>query len=243
MLSFAEANQEVLRFNDSFRSYIRDLHANQFNYTAFYQANFKFPADGPMPIPPNVNEGDSPFRSILADAATRINPCFNVYHILDFCPTPFDPAGATGPLPASGPFWDLADVKADMHAPAQVSWTACAPRPVFAGSGQDQSPRPSFTVLPGVFERVPINIVANGALDFLIPSDGALFALQNVTWGGATGFATRPNRTFVVPAEDQAAVAPPGEVSAQKNIGAVGEMGKWHWEAGFCLRMLRAGVI
>ncbi|CAN8095346.1 unnamed protein product [Discula destructiva] len=229
MLNYAEANQQILRFNESFRSYIRDLHANEFNYTGFFEEHLKFPSIGPMPTPPNADEGNSPFRSILAAAATLINPCFNVYHILDYCPRPTDPLGLNGPLPDSGPFWDLPEVKAAVNAP-NVLWSPCAPKSVFASpSGQDQSPRPSMTVLPRMFERVPLNIVANGALDFLIPSLGTLFALQNVTWAGTTGFEERPSRKFVVPVGGADGSS---SEQQQKVLGAAGEMGTWGWERG-----------
>lgn len=225
MLNFTESNQEILRFNDSFRSYARDLHANEFNYTTFFETYLKFPADGPMPIPPNVDETNSPFRSILAEAASLINPCFNVYNILDHCPRLYDPLGVTGSMEGGlGLFFNLTEVKAAMNAP-DVPWSACSGA-VYAG-GQDQSPRPSTTVLPGVFERVPLNIVANGALDFLIPSMGTLFALHNITWGGVTGFEREPSRTFVVPGQ-----ASTNEGSSQQVLGSVGEMGTWGYERG-----------
>lgn len=225
MLNFTESHQEILRFNDSFRAYARDLHANEFNYTTFFETYFKFPADGPMPIPPNADEGNSPFRSILAEAATLINPCFNVYNILDHCPRLYDPVGVTGSIEGGlGLFFNLTEVKAAMNAP-DTSWSACS-GPVYAG-GQDLSPRPSFSVLPGVFERVPLNIVANGALDFLIPSMGTLFALHNITWGGTTGFEREPSRKFVVPGRTTTI-----DGSAQQVLGSVGEMGTWGYERG-----------
>lgn len=226
MLNFAEANQQILRFNDSFRSYMRDLHANGFNYTGFFEEYFKFPADGPMPIPPNAYETDSPFRSVLSQAASLINPCFNVYNILDHCPKLYDPLGLTGSTENGlGLFYNLTEVKTAIHAP-DVPWSACSGSSVYSG-GQDQSPRPSFTVLPSMFERVPLNIVANGALDFLIPSMGTLFALQNVTWGGITGFERRPSRRFVVPGRVSAS-----DVSSQQVLGSSGEMGTWGYERG-----------
>lgn len=221
MLNFAEENQQILRFNESFRSYIRDLHANEFNYTGFFEDYLQFPSDGPMPIPPNAGEGNSPFRTILAIAATLINPCFSGYNILYSCPKPTDPLGVVGPLPEWGSFWNLTEVKAAMHAP-DVPYYPCAPKPVFASTdGRDQSPRPSFTVLPGLFERVTRNIVANGALDFIIPSLGTLFALQNITWAGTTGFEKRPGHKFVLPG------APLG---AQQVLGAPRTTGTWGYE-------------
>lgn len=227
MLAFAEANQAFLRFNSSFRSYMRDIHATQFNYTSFFSQYFTFPTSGPMPTPPNAEEGSSPFRTILQNAATLINPCFNVYHLLDYCPTPFDPLGTANSAGlASDPFFNLTAVKEAIHAP-NISWSKCASSPVYAGSGKDSSPPASFDVLPRVFDRVPTNIVANGALDMLIPSIGALFAMQNVTWRGSTGFDAQPNRTFVVPSST--VTTADGRTS---HLGPAGEMGTWGYERG-----------
>lgn len=227
MLTFVEANQDLLRYNSSFRSEMRDIAAD-FNYTSFFSEYFTFPASGPMPTPPNVDEGDSPFRGILSQAATLINPCFNVYHILDYCPTLPDPlSGPADPTnPSSGPFFNLTEVQDAMHAP-HISWTTCSVGSVYAGIGVDQAPPASFSVLPNTFEGVPLNIVANGALDMLIPSVGTLFALQNVTWGGTTGFNAKPNATFIVPGSTVTL-----DDGSTSNLGPAGEMGTWGYERG-----------
>lgn len=218
MLAFAEANQAFLRFNSSFRSQMRDIHATQFNYTSFFSEYFTFPSSGSMPTPPNVAEGGSPFRSILINAANLINPCFNIYYLPDYCPQLYDPLGIfDASTPALGPFFNQTEVQDAMNAP-RTSWSVCAPRPVYAGLGQDLAPAASFDVLPRVFDGVPLNIVANGALDMVIPSIGTLFALQNTTWRGTTGFDAQPNRTFVLPDSG--------------SIGSAGEMGTWGYERG-----------
>lgn len=225
MLSFAEENQALLRFNTSFRSYMRELHAEQ-NYTSFFEDNFKFPSNGHMPTPPNVQEGGSPFRSTLAQAATMINPCFNIYHILDYCPTlhsainVFDDAD-----PDRGAFFNLTEVQDAIHAP-HISWMECS-GPVYAGDGIDLAPAVGYEVLPRVFDGVPLNIVANGALDMLIPSVGTLFALQNISWGGGVGFDAKPNQTFVVP---ESTVSFGGGYEIY--LGPAGEMGTWGYERG-----------
>lgn len=218
MLAWAEASQPILRFNSSFQSYMRQLHAEQ-NYTSFFSEYFTFPSAGPMPIPPNVDETSAPFRSTLVQAATLINPCFNIYHIKDFCPAQHNPIVVFDDTkPELGSFFNLTEVQAAMNAP-HIPWTECAGREVFAGTGRDQATAVSFSVLPKVFESVPMNIVANGALDMVIPSVGTLFALQNTTWGGTTGYDVQPNKTFVVPA-------------SPSFPGPSGEMGTWGYERG-----------
>lgn len=218
MLAFAEANQAILRFNASFQSYMRDLHAEQ-NYTSFFEEYFTFPSAGPMPTPPNLDETGSPFRTTLQQAAALINPCFNVYHITDYCPALHNPIVTFDDTkPELGSFFNLTEVQDAMNAP-HISWTECAAREVFAGTGRDKAAAVSYSVLPEVFDRVPLHIVANGALDMLIPSVGTLFALQNTTWRGTTGFSAQPNQTFVVPA-------------SPSFPGPSGEMGTWAHERG-----------
>lgn len=226
MLNFVEANQGLLQLNESFQNEIRQIH-NDSGYTTFFNDYNKFPTSGHMPTPPNDNETDSPFRSLVADAAQLYNPCLNIYHITDTCPTKYDPIDTLDPAqPEAGGFFNLTEVKAAMHAP-QVSYSTCSSTPVYAGTGSDQARPVSITVLPGVFDRVPINIVANGALDMLIPSVGTLFALQNVSWQGTVGFTAPPTAKFVLPAAPTAT-----DEGSQSPLGPSGEMGTWAYERG-----------
>lgn len=230
MLDFVENNQAFLRLNSSFKDEIRTVHQEQYNYTSFFDTYFKFPTAGPMPTRPDIDEGDSPFRNYVTEAATLINPCFNVYHVTDTCPSLYDPletfdAANTG----LGGYFNQTEVQRAMHAP-EVSYSTCSSQSVFVndsatggpGNGADLAPPASFGALPAVFDGVPLNLVLNGALDMLIPSVGTLFALQNVTWGGATGFSAEPTQTFVVPSST-------GNASL---TGQAGEMGTWAYERG-----------
>lgn len=227
MLTYVEANQDLLQLNETFQEQIRKIH-NDSGYTAFFDEYNKFPTSGHMPTPPNANETSSPFRGLVADAAQLYNPCLNIYHITDTCPTRYDPIDTLDPAhPEAGGFFNLTEVKTAMHAP-QVSYSTCASAPVYAGTGRDQAPPVSISVLPGVFDRVPINIVANGALDMLIPSVGTLFALQNVSWHGTVGFTAPPTAKFVLPPAPAAAEGGSG----QSPLGPAGEMGTWAYERG-----------
>ncbi|KAH8757269.1 carboxypeptidase 4 [Diaporthe sp. PMI_573] len=230
MLDFVENNQAFLRLNSTFKDEIRAAHQEQYNYTSFFETYFKFPTAGPMPTRPDIDEGSSPFRNYVTEAATLVNPCFNVYHITDTCPSLYDPLDTFDAAGASlGGYFNQTEVQRAMNAP-QVSYSTCGPRSVFVddsatggpGNGGDLAAPASFGSLPAVFDRVPLNLVLNGALDMLIPSVGTLFALQNVTWRGATGFSAEPTQTFIVP---------PAAGNASLN-GQAGEMGTWGYERG-----------
>ena len=54
-------------------------------------------------------------------------------------------------------------------------------------------------VLTRVIEYTNNTIIGVGNLDFLLPTNGTLMALQNVTWGGLQGFQQFPGIPFYVP--------------------------------------------
>lgn len=69
----------------------------------------------------------------------------------------------------------------------------------------------------------------------LIPSNGTLFSLQNVTWRGAQGFSEYPPNTLQIPhsglnASDEN--GPWGSFTKIEGAGRSGEMGKWVFERG-----------
>lgn len=183
-------------------------------------------------------------------------PCFNVYHITDTCPTAWTPNGETAfPLPGfaaaglqdprlrpgdRGPYLNLTVVRDVIHAPPGRQWFAGSPDPVYTNpqnaSSGDGSPRALLTVLPGVFERTPgVSLVVNGQLDMLIPSNGTLFALQNATWRGAQGFAEFPGRTLRIPHSGINGTDKEGywgDFAKVEGAGRSGEMGRWGFERG-----------
>ncbi|EQL01810.1 serine-type carboxypeptidase [Ophiocordyceps sinensis CO18] len=126
------------------------------------------------------------------EAMREINPCFNIYNIPDHCPRPDD---AVGP---AGPYFDRADVKRAMHAPAEVRWSQCVDG-VFNSSRGDRSPPPDAHELPNVVDATGNVIIAHGAMDYILPLDGVLLGLQNMTWGGRLGFQMAPSDPFYVP--------------------------------------------
>ncbi|KAI0285118.1 Alpha/Beta hydrolase protein [Russula aff. rugulosa BPL654] len=95
-----------------------------------------------------------------------------------------------GPASPDSPvYFNRADVKAAIHAPADVDWTLCAG---FAGVNvfpQDDSSLPSsLTVLPNVIEKSNRSVITHGLADFVYIAEGARIVLQNMTWGGKQGF-------------------------------------------------------
>ncbi|OAA49581.1 serine-type carboxypeptidase [Metarhizium rileyi] len=117
------------------------------------------------------------------------NPCFNIYNILDHCPEVYDPL-------RDKPYFNREDVKKAIHAPLNVQWSVCVNTAFVKG---DQSLPPSKYELPNVIEKTGNVMLVQGGTDFILPAIGVLLAIQNMTWGGLTGFQFRPRNPFYVP--------------------------------------------
>lgn len=134
------------------------------------------------------------------------NPCFSVYTITQLCPIKYDPLGlADGtfyvPEGAGPVYFNRADVKAAINAPADKEWEFCTAEAVFI-DGRDTSVvggPGSQPVLPGVIDRTQNVILGHGSQDFVLISDGTLLTIQNLTFGGAMGFQERPVAPLYVP--------------------------------------------
>lgn len=67
-------------------------------------------------------------------------------------------------------YFNRQDVKAAIHAPANVQWTECSSSPVFVGP--DTSAIPTWAILPRLMEQgVPV-VVVTGLADYVILSEG-----------------------------------------------------------------------
>lgn len=77
----------ILNLNQTF---IDDIHnrSEKCGYTAFMNDNLVFPPNGTLPVPPNIDytmDGCSVWNDII-NAASLINPCFDVYQVATTCP-------------------------------------------------------------------------------------------------------------------------------------------------------------
>lgn len=82
----------VFGLNDTFMSDI-NARAEKCGYFEFMEKALTFPPSGKLPTAPSSSEpGCAVWDDIIA-AAVYINPCFNIYHILDYCPYLWDVLG------------------------------------------------------------------------------------------------------------------------------------------------------
>jgi len=68
-------------------------------------------------------------------------------------------------------YFDRADVKQAIHAPATTQWTMCASQSAVLPSGETSDPS-SFSVLPQVIAKSARTVIMHGLADFVILADG-----------------------------------------------------------------------
>ena len=178
----------------------------------------------PLPTPTSHNAEPNP---------TLIDTCPHLWSVLGIVnPDDYDP-------PNNNPYFNRSDVQAAINAPP-TSWYQCTPRNVF-DSGvlnnrtvRDSSLGPAQNdVLAHVIDTLNNTYIGVGELDFLLPTNGTLLALQNMTWGGKQGFQKRPNdRTFFVPYHEE---------SNGGALSAAGDVGTWGSERGLVFYSVQLG--
>lgn len=199
--SFMEQYYDLIPLDDSARQRIQNI-SDTCGYTDYHKKYLTYPPPGPAPkTAPGVKtfpngtqtyEGEcGDIFEILATEATIKNPCFNVYNIQDRCPKVQDPLSGK-------PYFDRLDVKKAIHAPLSVAWSQCVDG-VFNTTDGDESSPPDRYELPHVIDKTQNVILAHGSKDYVLPLNGVLLGLQNMTWGGKLGFQTAPSDPFYVP--------------------------------------------
>lgn len=173
-------------------------------------------------------------------AAIDSNPCFDQYHITNYCPLLGDVLANPGGIGlANTTYFNRTDVKKAIHAPEDTQWLQCFPpgsspfvgnfsNPANPLSGDgpqgnnDRSPDSIQRVLPQVIDATQRVLIGNGNLDALQTTNNTLLSIQNMTFGGKLGFQHEPSKPFVV-----------NMVDKEYNVGgAQGTVGKWHFERG-----------
>lgn len=201
-LPYITRHKDEFALDDSVLSRVRRI-SDECGFTHYYDKYLTFPPSGTQPpITPGLkvlsngtvvaNNTCFGLWDYVTTEASIANPCFNVYNILDHCPFPYDPLG-------DEPYFDRADVKKAIHAPASINWTQCIDTPFNSTDGSDGSPPPGLKQLPHVIETTQNVILAQGAVDWILVMEGVLLGIQNMTWSGKTGFHSKPRDPFYVP--------------------------------------------
>lgn len=197
--------------------------ADSCGYTRYLDEHLAFP---PPKTPFSAPPPNCDIRYEIETKANELNPCFNIYHITDTCPFTYSQLGIINYNDYSPPgaevYFDRQDVKKALHAPLNSKWSQCNERPVFRGSDTSIPPTLDGT-LTNVIDRTKNVLIGSGDLDFILMSNGSLFTLQNMTWGGVNGFQQRPDTPFYVP---------PVNNTNGGAMGGFGNLGVWREERG-----------
>lgn len=185
----------VFTLNDTFLADINEK-AEKCGYNKFLDTVLTYPPPKDFPVTPDPNsDGCNVWDQILV-AATYINPCFNMYHLTDFCPFLWDEMGF--PSLAGGPnnYFNQTAVQKALHVPL-TNYAVCG-GDIFGDKG-DLSVPSALGPLPRVIERTNNVLIGHGWLDYLLFLNGTLVTIQNMTWNGAQGFQKPPTEPLFVP--------------------------------------------
>ena len=229
--AFVDEWNTLLNLNDSFVEQIHSL-SKTCGYDAFMEQSLVFPPKGPLATPPNADSSNDTCNiwEMVYEAASLVNPCFDIYQIATTCPLLWDVLGFPGSFgyvpDGAFVYFNLTDVQKAINAPIQA-WDECSSIDVFV-DGEDTSLPSGLSVLPGVIERTERTILGHALLDYILLYNGTLMAIQNMTWNGQQGFQQGPStfKDFYVPYHEE---------YQQGSIAASGVMGKYHTERGLTL--------
>ncbi|MCJ1477188.1 hypothetical protein MMC13_005859 [Lambiella insularis] len=212
----------------SYLEYLNDR-ADICGYTQFMAEALVFPPTGPLPTAPDSSIGDCDLLTDYFLAAKEVNPCYNIYHILDFCPYLWDEIGYPGPARGPNNYFNRSDVQKVLHAPP-TNFIVCAKGPNLFPQEEDGSVPSALGPLPSVIDRTNNVLIGHGLLDSLLYANGTLLSIQNMTWNGKQGFQTAPSAPFLVPYHpDSGSLNPP---IGYTNFAGSGILGTTHTERG-----------
>lgn len=148
-------------------------------YDSFMRNALTYPPTGPIPTAPDSTKNGCNLWEYSVSAAIYVNPCFNIYHIIDFCPFLWDQLGF--PSFGWGPsdYFNRSDVQKAINAPP-TDYVICGDDSL----GLDSSPPSALGPLPKVIEMTNNVLIGGGWLDYLLLTNGTLVTIQS-TYGSA----------------------------------------------------------
>ncbi|CAG8927119.1 unnamed protein product [Penicillium salamii] len=218
----------VFSLNDTFMAEINER-ADKCGYTKFLDSALQYPPPKNFPVAPDPTQSGCDVWDQVVKAATYINPCFNMYHLTDFCPFLWDEMGF--PSLAGGPnnYFNETAVQKALHVPP-TNYAVCA-NGVFPEG--DNSPPSALGPLPSVIERTNNVLIGHGWYDYLLFLNGTLATIQNMTWNGAQGFQKPPIEPLLVPYTDKLDQIANGQTKIPWTADAgAGILGTAHTERG-----------
>lgn len=205
--------------------------AEKCGHIKFLNEALQYPPPKDFPAPPNTDSECGNIWNDIITAVTFINPCFNIYHLTDFCPFLWDEMGF--PSLAGGPnnYFNRSDVQKAINVPP-TDYSVCG-GPIFP-HGDDGSVPSALGPLPSVIERTNNVLMGHGWYDYLLFMNGSLATIQNMTWNGQKGFQKPPVEPLFVPYNDAVNQLAKGQEQIPFTDDAGGGiLGTAHTERGF----------
>ncbi|KAH8696037.1 serine-type carboxypeptidase F [Talaromyces proteolyticus] len=212
----------IFSLNETF---MKDINARdeKCGLTKFLNEALTYPPPKNFPATPNPwSDPDCLVWYDITAAAQLVNPCFNMYHLTDFCPFLLDPMGFPSLAAGPGIYFNRSDVQKALHVPS-TNYSLCDETVIF--SNGDRSVPSALGPLPKVIEATNNVIIGHGWFDFLFFLNGTLATIQNMTWNGAQGFQYPPTEPLIVPYTQ-------GQVDPNTWDGGSGVLGTAHTERG-----------
>jgi len=197
---------DIFGLNATFMAAI-NKQADVCGWTAWLDNALTFPPKGPQPTPPDETVPGCDVWTDIIMAAIYVNPCFNVYHLTDYCPFLWDVMGFPSLAPPSGDasnYFNRTDVQKAINAPP-TDYAVCDDITLFPNGDLSPVSGTYAGPLASVIERTNNVIIGHGLLDYLLLANGSLATIQNLTWNGLQGFQKAPSDDFFVPYSSQLA--------------------------------------
>ncbi|QRW08961.1 Serine carboxypeptidase [Ceratobasidium sp. AG-Ba] len=185
-LPFAQKWQNVLGLNSTFMAQLKQ-NGDACGYTDYYEKYATYPPNGVLPLPSQAYNGVPGFQNItprcnlwaqVYDAASSVNPNFNIYRIFDVWPVLWDVLGFPGSYnnQQSPIYFNRPEVQDVIHAP-HINWAECSAIDVFV-NGTDRSIPTMLSVMPNVIDKSERTVVMHGGIDFVLIAQGTKIAIQ-----------------------------------------------------------------
>lgn len=145
-------------------------------YDEFMTNALTYPPTGPIPTAPKSTKDGCDVWEQSLEAAIYINPCFNFYHIIDYCPFLWDQLGF--PSLGWGPrnYFNRTDVQEAINAPP-TDYLICGDDTLGIYTHGDGSIPSALGPLPKVIEMTNNVLIGGGALDYLLLTNGTLVTI------------------------------------------------------------------
>ena len=154
-------------------------------YKDWLETALTYPPAGPIPAAPDPTRTDCNMWGYIVSAALYVNPCFNIYHITDYCPYLWNNLGFPGFGWGPSNYFNRTDVKKAINANPDTNYAVCGDDSLglLHGSG-DQSVPSALGPLPKVIEMTNNVLIGHGMLDFILLVNGTLATIQSTLIGG-----------------------------------------------------------